>query len=449
MPTTPTNPARHPTRAHQATRAHQPTWIRRAGAGLAALLVLGVPAATATTAAAAPASTQTPSQTRATGEHPSYHRHSARGTIVSATHLEHLTKRQVTTALEEVGFDTSRVRFGVDTVRLVYRTVDVDGRPTTASGLVVLPRGGQRHLRLVSYAHGTMASRSSAPSVDDHGRSAEGLAFGSAGYAVAAPDYLGLGTGPGHHPYLHARSQTTASVDMLRAANQFAGRVHRHLDRRVLVTGFSQGGAVAMQLAKALHRGALPGWRPALVAPISGPYDLRGAEIPAMLAGRLDPRAAAYYSAYLLTSWQRIYNLGTKPSEVFNAPYDVTVPPLFDGDHSDEQIIGALPASFRELLTPSELKRMARPNGAFGRALDENDRSCRGWTPGVPIRIFAAHGDEQVAIDNAYSCQRDLADRGVRAPLVDLGDLGHFESGRQGLAAVLELFLREAAPSRG
>ncbi|ARX89309.1 hypothetical protein SMD44_08796 [Streptomyces alboflavus] len=47
---------------------------------------------------------------------------------------------------------------------------------------------------------------------------ATALLFASTGLAVSAPDYLGLGEGPGSHPYGHPKATVTAPVDGLRAA---------------------------------------------------------------------------------------------------------------------------------------------------------------------------------------------------------------------------------------
>jgi hypothetical protein len=37
----------------------------------------------------------------------------------------------------------------------------------------------------------------------------------------AMPDYIGMGGSPGLHPYVHAASEATASIDMIRAAREF------------------------------------------------------------------------------------------------------------------------------------------------------------------------------------------------------------------------------------
>src|SRR5882757_8797635 len=150
---------------------------------------------------------------------------SPHGSVVSVTPLQHLSAAAVTSALHGDGFDTSQVRYGVDAYRIVYRTIDEHGAPTTASGFVGLPRDHQRRLRVISYNHGTMAGASEAPSVDNEGRSDEGLTLAAAGYAAVLPDYLGLGVGRGHHPYGQLTTETTATLDMLRAARTFTGTV--------------------------------------------------------------------------------------------------------------------------------------------------------------------------------------------------------------------------------
>src|SRR5579875_191441 len=132
--------------------------------------------------------------------------HQLRGSLVTEHRVQHLSATEVRQNLVRNRLDTSHVKYGVDAYKIVYRTIDLHGRLTTASGLIVLPRNGKHHFRVVNYTHGTMAGKSEAPSVDDHGKSSEGLLLASAGYAAVEPDYLGLGLGPGHHPYLNSRT---------------------------------------------------------------------------------------------------------------------------------------------------------------------------------------------------------------------------------------------------
>ena len=95
--------------------------------------------------------------------------------------------------------------------RITYRTIDPDGRPTTASGLVVLPVSRARTLKPVAWLHGTTVYRGDVASVNPKSMDrAVAVMLASAGYAVVAPDYLGLGEGPGAHPHIDADSASSA-----------------------------------------------------------------------------------------------------------------------------------------------------------------------------------------------------------------------------------------------
>ncbi|GAA1948002.1 alpha/beta hydrolase family protein [Kitasatospora viridis] len=200
-----------------------------------------------------------------------------RGTVVSVTPLASLDAQQATAYVQGIGFATPAERGGVELERVVYRTVTPEGRPTTASGLVALPRDpGPRPLATVEYTHGTMAYRGEAPSVADGPDRAAAVMFAGDGFAAVAPDYLGLGVGPGTHPYLDVRSETTASVDLLTAARTVEARHGVRADGRVLVTGFSEGGAAAMGVGRALQEGRVPGYRLTALAPVWGHLPAEG-----------------------------------------------------------------------------------------------------------------------------------------------------------------------------
>jgi acyl-CoA reductase-like NAD-dependent aldehyde dehydrogenase len=93
-----------------------------------------------------------------------------RGTLVTAIPLRTLaTRADVAHALTEAQFDPAPARHGVDTWQLIYRTIDPQGHPTVASGLLALPRNGARQLRTVSYTHGTELNRLDAPSLTADG----------------------------------------------------------------------------------------------------------------------------------------------------------------------------------------------------------------------------------------------------------------------------------------
>nr|WP_063818066.1 lipase family protein [Herbidospora sakaeratensis] len=371
-----------------------------------------------------------------------------RGRIVSAERLDTLSPKQVSNKLKgDAGgpWDTGRVRYGVETYRLVYRTLDAKGGWTTASGLVALPRNGDRRLRTVSFTHGTELFKGDAPSTaKEVWGTAPALTYASAGMAAVAPDYLGLGRGPGPHPWMDVPSETTASLDMLRAARSFAARSGRSLERKVLVTGFSQGASAALGLARSLQAGADPWFGLGAVAPVSGGYAFRAAELPALLKGETNPKAGVVYAALTFVAFNRLHHLYDSPGEVFRAPYDKRVEGLLDGTHTGMEVVMGTPDTVDELLTPRGRDALAGPTGGLAAALRVADSVCS-WTPKVPIRLYLAQADEQAVNANSHRCRADLRAHGVDAPLIDLGtpDYGgsrHLGSHQKATASVVRWF---------
>jgi hypothetical protein len=356
------------------------------------------------------------------------------GTLISATVIERISKNAVAAELASArlgpgdpALGAGRVRYGLVAYRVLYRTVNADGQPVRASGLVAFPSGGPRRLPLVDYDHGTASTKPDVPSsfgLDKAGDGIEGRwsaeLFASAGFAVAEPDYVGMGAGPGRPEYEVAASEVSASADLLRAACQIARYRGDTLAPGVLVTGFSQGGAAAMALGRALQDGAYPGLRVRALAPISGPYDLIGAELPGMFNGQVNAGSAVYLTGYALTAWNPLYHLYAEPQDAFRQPYASRIAGLFDGYHTYQQQSQALPPTMRDLYTAGYLRLLEHPAGALRRALIANS-TCAGWTPQVPVRLYAASGDQTVTQVNALHCLQAIRARHGQVRLVQLG----------------------------
>jgi hypothetical protein len=364
--------------------------------------------------------------------------HHAEDRLLSAKVIRQLSRQEVVDYLADYGLDTSAVRNGVDLYLLTYRTTGVTGRPATASALAVLPRTRDRTLRTVTWLHGTRVFRGDTGSVADNMDRAASVLFAAAGLATVAPDYLGLGAGPGHHPYMLSDPTVGATVDALRATRTLAARAGRRLAHGVLVSGFSQGGQASMLVGRELQRSSEFGLR--AVAGIAGPYDIRGQEMPGALDGRLDGVSATLYLGYAITAWNRVHRLYDSPSEAFRAPYDQVVESLFDSDHEELDVVGALPHTPRELFTDEFLARLAHPDGALASVLEANDDACD-WRPRVPVRLFAGTADRDVVFANSASCQTTLKAHGTRdSAVVNVGEVDHFTSAFVALPQVLTWF---------
>ncbi len=359
-----------------------------------------------------------------------------RGELLDVVPVSTMDTSQLVSYLGDHDLDASRVRFGVDAKRIVYRTIDPHGKPTTASALIALPRNKDRSPRQVTWLHGTTGYRGSTASVADGNDRAAALLFASAGYLTTAPDYLGLGTGPGFHPYVDAPSTVTASVDALRATREFAARRGQRPDPRVLITGHSQGGHAAMALGQALQRGADPRLKVGALAPIGAPMR------PSLLVGEAlkgNIANGVAYMAYWTVAWNRIHHLYDSPAEAFNDP---SIEGLFDGEHRNEDIFKHLPATMPDLLTKSYLDRLAHPTGVLRTKLREADSYCD-WRPTVPVTLYSSTGDRDTLIETSAYCKQRLDRHHARSTLIDLGaDVNHGRAAKLALPRILTDFDR-------
>lgn len=256
-----------------------------------------------------------------------------RGTLVSAEPVGSVEAKDMPDYLGKSGMASPLATRAVDGFRITYRTVDAHREPATATALVAVPREPRRLLSAVTWLHGTQVYRGEQPSVRPDGADRRiSYLFASAGHLAVAPDYLGLGKGSGYHPYMHHASLVTASADAVRAARAMMARRGVVVDRRLLVTGFSQGGSGAMALGHALQEGREPGLGVRAIAAVSGPYDLSWAVAEAV-AGRVNN--AVPYLGFAVTSWQRLYHLYDDPAKVFRKP---ELAPLFDGHTPSQEL---------------------------------------------------------------------------------------------------------------
>lgn len=154
----------------------------------------------------------------------------------------------VLTGRHAPGFDLDHA--GEITV-LEYRTEAPIGGTTPATGVLAVPRGvaPDHGWPVIAWDHGTSGvgpgcGVSSGYATEDQRVLDHYL---SRGYAVVAPDYVGLGpTADTTHPYLHLRTEATATVDAVRAAHS----ARADLATRWAVAGVSQGGHAALATAR-------------------------------------------------------------------------------------------------------------------------------------------------------------------------------------------------------
>ncbi len=311
------------------------------------------------------------------------------------------------------------IEHGVVVYRVEYWTTGPDAEGVHASGLVAIPRS-KDFRGVVSYQHPTRTDRGSVPSTPSKTALFVAIAFAGHGYILVAPDYLGLGSSPGRHPYLHSASEASAVVDLLGAAVELVRQKDRTWPELLFLTGFSQGGHASLAAHRALEAAPVEGLRVTATAPIAGTYNLSGIQFPKALEGASENHPA--YLGYLATGYAHVYDepITTVIRERYAQQFDT----LYGGSMSMPDIVSALPSDPKELLRPEFLTAVSAGQETwFTRAMTEND--VFSWTPHAPIRFYYGRGDQDSPMEDTRFTVEHMQSRGGRVSLVDVGDVDH------------------------
>jgi poly(3-hydroxybutyrate) depolymerase len=372
----------------------------------------------------------------------------------------------------------------VNVYRLNYETIGAKSEPTTSTGALLVPSGsasacqGQRPI--VEYAHGTSANKSyDIAQLSGSNANSEGLIlaalFATEGYIVVAPNYAGYDTSTlSYHPYLVGAQQANEMMDVLSAARSALpiALAPTVIDNHQLfVTGYSQGGYVAMAATRAMQAA---GEIVTASAPMSGPYAI-AAFADAIFLGQVNYNATENV-ALLTNSYQSAYgNLYSEPTDAVATPYANDISGLLPsttpiGTIYTENLLprnalfsSAPPAPLYATITPATTPpdlatvfamgfanssylilnsyrlaylqdEQANPDGGFPTTTtglpaespqntlrqDLKTNDLRNWTPTVPTLLCAGDEDPEVFFFNTQLMQEYWAKNAPSAPVTIL-----------------------------
>ena len=352
----------------------------------------------------------------------------------------------------------------VHVYHIEYNTLGGANESTTASGALMVPGGADRSCQgarpIVLYAHGTSTERNFNIADLTNQQNAEGILlavfFAARGYVVVAPNYAGYDTSTlSYHPFLVGAQQSKDMIDALTAARAALPIGQVSDDGRLFITGYSQGGYVAMATHRAMQAA---GMAVTASAPMSGPYAL-SAYVDAEFEGQVSG-GAPVVATLLLDAYQKSYgNIYVNATDIFAAQYAPNIATLFPSSMSRSQLYAAgllpqtalfdstppapqyaditppsLPANFAPLFAqgfgPAGLitnayrlsylqDEQASPDGGFPtltnalppaapmlpwrQALKLND--LRNWTPVAPTLLCGGDQDPEVYYSNTQLMQ--------------------------------------------
>jgi pimeloyl-ACP methyl ester carboxylesterase len=368
----------------------------------------------------------------------------------------------------------------VNVYELNYETIGAKSELTTSTGALMVPSGTasacQGSRPIVEYAHGTSPNKNyDMAQLSGANASSEALIlaalFAAEGYIVVAPNYAGYDTSTlSYHPYLVGAQQAAEMMDVLAAARSalpvaLAPTVTDN--HKLFVTGYSQGGYVAMAATSAMQAA---GQTVTAAAPMSGPYAL-AAFGDALFLGEVDSSAPENV-ALLVNGYQNAYgNIYSAPTDIFATPYASDIAGLLpsttpistlysEGLLPDNTLFSSTPpaaqyASITPATTPSDLATVfamgfastdylvlnsyrlaylqdeqANPDGGFPTTItgvpaasptntlrqDLKTNDLRNWTPTMPTLLCGGDEDPEVFFFNTQLMQAYWAKNAPSAP---------------------------------
>jgi hypothetical protein len=255
------------------------------------------------------------------------------------------------------------------------------GEATDATGAVMVPRGQgcDGPLPVLSYSRGTDLDRDrSMADPSERENQAVAAFFAASGHAVVASDYLGYaGSSFPYHPYLHAESEASTTVDAIRAARRLLAVLDVPTSGRLLLAGYSQGGHAALAAHRAIERDAPAGVpAPAGTGAMSGPYDL---------AGTFTDGAA--------------------------------ILPLLAVDLGSSLLARGVTLRLGDALGTGAIE-LLREGDRLRATLQAN--SVLGWTPRAPVLLCGGARDPVVPFSNTIRAAADFTGRGATVAVVDV-----------------------------
>ncbi len=302
---------------------------------------------------------------------------------------------------------TGAAKCNVKVVKLNYKTIGVNGEPTNASGVMLVPTGTHAFCTapagLIAYAKGTdvQKPRTLANPADSETGLLSAM-YAAQGYVVVATDYLGFADSAyTYHPYLHADSEASSVIDSIRAARKAAALagIAAPLSGKVMLTGYSQGGHSSMAAHRAIERDHAAEINVVAGAHLAGPYNVSGSlQVPNAIAGY------QFFVPYLVTAWQKVYGtLYTSLAAVFKEPYLAGIESLLPNATLNYTTLvtsgklpgGGTPDQARDALFTAEYIAQGRlPTSPLFAAAKKND--LLGWSPKSKLLLCGGAGDPTV-----------------------------------------------------
>jgi hypothetical protein len=333
-------------------------------------------------------------------------------------------------------------RYTIDMQKVTYQSTGADGKVHSMTGLLILPKsilGGKPSVPILMYQHGTEVYRPFSPSQylvhqdrpKDYPEVMVASAIAATGYAVALVDYEGMGDNTDSQPHVIGATLAQQVVDLLKASRDIVAGTNSPCtwNSQLFLMGYSEGGYATMAATRDLQLNHAAEFTVTASAPLSGPHDLSGVMRGVLLSD--STFKSPYFAPLFITSFNYAYGGQTNlfsPGSAMLAPFNTTIPPLFDGNTQSDKISEAMGMNFttptlivmKSILTQQFIDQLTLDSSPMVAFLKQNDsyrlpgQLDSAWVPTVPMRMMHHRSDELVPYGNSQVAFNAFSSAGAK-----------------------------------
>jgi|WetSurMetagenome_2_1015567.scaffolds.fasta_scaffold47522_2 hypothetical protein len=360
--------------------------------------------------------------------------------FIKATYCSDVSAGAIKLALENAGYAQflSYVKCSIRIYTITYSTV-FEEDTISVSGLVSYPTDADGSIPTMIVGSGLAYADNEVPSSFSLPDNFSGFEFiASMGYLTLIPDMIGHGVSKGLPSPLHNYTYSAKTmIDLIYAGKDFAVAQDIDLSGKQYLTGYSQGGYVALSALKMIEENSIDDIHIDATVVGAGGYNLVN-----ILNSALEDRyyAAPAHILLLLSSYNQIYHWNRPLTDFFQQPYAGEATELLSGQYNRQQIDAHLTHNLDSLLNPDFIVNMEYNNEPeIMSALAEN--SVDDWAPISPLNLIHSVGDEVIPFsdsENAYN--KMVANGSTSVVLTPVVVTGHVNSGLAFVELAMEWF---------
>ena len=308
-------------------------------------------------------------------------------------------------------FVNALLQYDIKAYKIIYKTKNTDGTDIEASGALIIPNVNGAAIPMISQQHGTIRTDAQAPSNYQQNSEAYSIAsiFGSNGYIISCPDYIGYGVSKNiAHPYEHRESLAQASLDMIRASTEFINKEKINWNKKLMITGYSQGGFATMSLQKKIEEQFPTELN--LVASSCGAGAYNKTQFMKDLINNTTHGISEYNQLYIWVTqtYNRVYGLNRLMNTYFKEPYATDI----QANGNNAIVKGSFNLAFLDTF-----KKVVN-DGTDKQFLDAvKDNDVFDWAPKTETQLYHGDADQQVFYNNSVTAEKAMKSKGGKVTL--------------------------------